>query len=67
MTHPIHRRTLLAAAAGTALPASLFAQSGGYPSRPVELLVPAGAGGGTDVLARAFAEAAKKHLAQPIT
>ena len=66
MTH-IHRRTLLAAAAGAALPASLFAQSGSYPSRPIELVVPAGAGGGTDVLARAFAEAAKKHLPQPIT
>ena len=62
----IQRRTLLAAAAGSALPFSLFAQSG-YPNRPVELIVPAGAGGGTDVLARAFAEAAKKHLPQPIT
>lgn len=28
---------------------------------------PAGAGGGTDVLARALAEAAKKHLPQPLT
>ncbi|MFY9514242.1 MAG: tripartite tricarboxylate transporter substrate binding protein, partial [Rubrivivax sp.] len=42
------------------------AQSG-YPNRPIELVVPAGAGGGTDVLARALAEAAKKHLSQPIT
>ncbi len=65
MTH-IQRRTLLAAAGAGALPSSLFAQSG-YPNRPVELIVPAGAGGGTDVLARAFAEAAKKHLPQPIT
>lgn len=62
----IQRRTLLAAAAGAALPAALFAQ-GSYPNRPIELIVPAGAGGGTDVLARAFAEAAKKHLPQPIT
>jgi len=62
----IQRRTLLAAAAGAALPTALFAQSG-YPSRSIELIVPAGAGGGTDVLARAFAEAAKKHLPQPIT
>lgn len=65
MTH-IQRRTLLAAAGAGALPSSLFAQSS-YPNRPVELIVPAGAGGGTDVLARAFAEAAKKHLPQPIT
>ncbi|HEV7578497.1 MAG TPA: tripartite tricarboxylate transporter substrate binding protein [Caldimonas sp.] len=65
--HPIDRRTWLAAAAASALPGALFAQGSGYPNRPVELIVPAGAGGGTDVLARAFAEAAKKHLAQPIT
>lgn len=64
--HQINRRTLLAAAAATTLPGALFAQSG-YPNRPIEVIVPAGAGGGTDVLARAFAEAAKKHLPQPIT
>jgi tripartite-type tricarboxylate transporter receptor subunit TctC len=62
------RRTWLAAAAAAgAFPRTLFAQSGTYPTRPIELIVPAGAGGGTDVLARAFAEAAKKHLPQPIT
>jgi tripartite-type tricarboxylate transporter receptor subunit TctC len=61
------RRRLLAAAAASALPRAAFAQSSGYPNRPIELIVPAGAGGGTDVLARAFAEAAKNHLPQPIT
>ncbi|HKX43447.1 MAG TPA: tripartite tricarboxylate transporter substrate binding protein [Burkholderiaceae bacterium] len=63
------RRTWLAAAAAAgAFPGTLFAQTGSsYPSRPIELIVPAGAGGGTDVVARAFAEAAKKHLPQPIT
>lgn len=60
------RRHLLAAAAA-ALPVSLFAQSGAYPNRPVDLIVPAGAGGGTDVLARVFADVARKHFAQPIT
>ena len=35
-----------------------------YPNRPVELIVAASAGGGTDVVARAFAEAARKHLPQ---
>ncbi|HOB96970.1 MAG TPA: tripartite tricarboxylate transporter substrate binding protein [Aquabacterium sp.] len=48
------------------LAAPALAQSA-YPSRPIELIVPAGAGGGTDVLARAFADAARKHLPQPIT
>ena len=66
-SHPINRRSWLAVAATGALPAALFAQGSGYPNRPIELIVPAGAGGGTDVLARAYAEAAKKHLAQPIT
>jgi tripartite-type tricarboxylate transporter receptor subunit TctC len=63
----VARRSLLAAAAAFALPRSVFAQSGGYPNHPIELVVPAGAGGGTDVLARAYAEAAKKHLSQPFT
>ena len=68
--HPHHtnRRRLLAVAA--ALPfahRATFAQGNNYPNRPIELIVPAGAGGGTDVLARAFAEAAKKHLPQPFT
>ena len=45
-----------------------LAQSGdAYPNRAVELVVPFGAGGGTDVLARVFAEAAKKHFSQPFT
>ena len=37
-----------------------------YPERPIELVVPWAAGGGTDSMARAFAEAAKKHLSQPM-
>ncbi len=37
-----------------------------YPQRPVELLVPWAAGGGSDVVARAFAESAAKHFPQPL-
>ena len=37
-----------------------------YPSRAIELVVPASAGGGTDALARSFAEIVKKHLPQPV-
>ncbi|MDR2331877.1 MAG: tripartite tricarboxylate transporter substrate binding protein [Burkholderiaceae bacterium] len=37
-----------------------------YPARPVELIVSAAAGGGTDNMARAFTEAARKHFPQPI-
>ena len=65
--HSIRRRGVLAAAVAATLPGALYAQPGGYPNRPIELIVPAGAGGGTDVLARAFSEAARKHLPQPIT
>ena len=60
------RRSLVIAAAASVLPAASMAQSSDYPSRPIEIVVPASAGGGTDVLARAFAEAAKKHLPQPM-
>ncbi|PWC36058.1 tripartite tricarboxylate transporter substrate binding protein [Azospirillum sp. TSO35-2] len=37
-----------------------------YPAKPIELVVPYAAGGGTDLVARAFADAAKKHLPQSI-
>ncbi|UUZ78096.1 tripartite tricarboxylate transporter substrate binding protein [Polaromonas sp. P1(28)-13] len=46
-----------------ALPAAVLAQAA-YPSRPIELIVPYPAGGGTDVLGRAFALASVKHLPQ---
>ncbi|KQP12483.1 tripartite tricarboxylate transporter substrate binding protein [Pseudorhodoferax sp. Leaf267] len=35
-----------------------------YPSRPIELIVPVAAGGGTDIVGRAFADAAKRYLPQ---
>ncbi len=63
----VRRRGLLVVAAASALPTTLQAQGSSYPNRPIELIVPAGAGGGTDVLARAYAEAAKKHLPQPFS
>lgn len=65
----MQRRQWLAAAA--ALPCSLTwpglaRAAGDYPNHPVELIVPYQAGGGTDALARAFAEVARKHFPQPI-
>lgn len=68
----ITTRKLLALAAGTVLlsvlPLGAAAQAAAdFPNKPIELVVPFGAGGGTDVLARVFADAAKKHTSQPIT
>lgn len=66
--HPLNRRTVLSATAALLAPAALRAQGAGvYPARPVELVVPASAGGGTDILARLFAESARPHFAQPLT
>lgn len=59
------RRTVLAAgSAALALPGRAQSE---YPNKPIELVVPYAAGGGTDVLARAFAEATRKYISQPIT
>ncbi len=72
-TNPRFRRLLagsVLAAGGcwlAALPTLAVAQASDFPNRPIELVVPFGAGGGTDVLARVFAEAAKKHISQPLT
>jgi tripartite-type tricarboxylate transporter receptor subunit TctC len=69
MTHSAFRlRHLLPLAAAlsftTGLPA--MAQSTNFPTHSLELVVPFQAGGGTDALARAFAESARKHLPQNI-
>lgn len=55
---------LLAAALGLQAAAPAIADP--YPSKPVEMIVPWPAGGGTDVIARVYAEAARAHFAQPI-
>ena len=49
---------LLALFAGTALAA--------YPERPITLIVPWGAGGGTDAVARFFGSYLEKDLGQPV-
>ena len=53
--------TLLSACA--CLGAALPAHAADYPAKPVELIVNFPPGGGTDVVARAFAEAARPHMA----
>jgi tripartite-type tricarboxylate transporter receptor subunit TctC len=63
------RRSLLAGAlAALALAAApLQAAAQAYPSRPITLIVPWGAGGGTDATARIIASLLEKELAQPVT
>lgn len=56
--------TLLTAALCALVPAAASAQD--WPSRPITLVVPAAAGGGTDLLARAFAEELGKRVNQNV-
>ena len=63
--HFLCRSALLAAASLPTVPA--WAQPGAvFPTRPITLLVPYGAGGPTDTHVRAVAEAAGKLLGQPV-
>src|SRR2546421_5894567 len=55
-------RKLLLAALLLAAP-SAFAQ---YPQRPIQLIVPWGAGGGTDATARIIGSLLEKELGQPV-
>lgn len=66
-TDPGRRRVLGMAARSAAVaglvPACALAQS--YPSRPVRLLVPVSAGGGTDMIARVVADQLSRGMNQP--
>jgi tripartite-type tricarboxylate transporter receptor subunit TctC len=56
---------VLFAHAGAVIAAAPAALADGYPSRPVKVIVPFGAGGPTDVYTRAIAEELRKSLRQP--
>ncbi len=61
------RRTLLAGAAGVAAVSALAgAARAAFPERPIQLVVPWDAGGGTDISARIFAAGLEKELGVPI-
>lgn len=66
LIHTLRSRWLPALALATGLATSFTApataQPVDYPNRPIELVVPFQPGGGTDALARAFAEAARKQV-----
>ncbi|WP_372622207.1 Bug family tripartite tricarboxylate transporter substrate binding protein [Falsiroseomonas sp.] len=63
----MHRRTLLAATFGAPvlLPGAARAQAG-WPDRPIRVVVPFGAGGPTDVVARLLADPVGAALGQPL-
>jgi tripartite-type tricarboxylate transporter receptor subunit TctC len=62
----IRIRQLVAGFLGAAMLVAGAANAQNYPTRPVTLIVPWPAGGPTDVVMRAIADAASKHLGQPI-
>jgi tripartite-type tricarboxylate transporter receptor subunit TctC len=67
MRIPTRRLVLRAAFAACALGiASLPAFAQNYPSRPITLIVPWGAGGGTDATARIVGSLLEKELGQPV-
>lgn len=60
------RRHVLAIAGSLLALSGTSALADGYPSKPIEWVVPYPAGGGTDVVARTLAEAMGKKLGQPM-
>jgi len=62
-----HRRTLIATLAALALGLAAGAAQAAWPDRPVTLIVPWGAGGGTDATARIIGSLLEKELGQPVT
>src|SRR5512145_1432599 len=54
-------------ALGAGLPPPKAAAQAKYPSRPIQLICPWAAGGGTDRIARMVAVLLEKELGQPVT
>ncbi|MEO7885416.1 MAG: tripartite tricarboxylate transporter substrate binding protein [Polaromonas sp.] len=70
--HASSRRSFVTRAATTLtglalVAAALPAAAQGYPARPVTLIVPWGAGGGTDATARIVGSLLEKEIGQPVT
>ncbi len=59
-------RTWALLAALAVLAGASSAAAAEYPSKPIQLVVPYSAGGSTDLLARAVAQVAPRHLPQPL-
>lgn len=61
----MHRRTSIATVAALAAAVALPALAA-YPERPIQIIVPWDAGGGTDISARIFAAGLEKELGVPV-
>src|SRR5689334_16498638 len=48
------------------IPSYGLAQAPSYPAKPIRIIVPFSAGGGTDLVARAVAQKASDHWRQPV-
>jgi tripartite-type tricarboxylate transporter receptor subunit TctC len=56
---------MAAASMSAALMAPVVSHAADYPTHPIEIVVPSSPGGGTDMMARVFADSAKKYVPQP--
>src|SRR5690348_427679 len=65
MALPRRQMAVAIALAGGLTMAAFAAKADDYPSRPVKIIVPFGAGGPTDVYTRAVGEELRKSLHQP--
>ena len=66
---PAHWRFVLAAAGALAIWSTMAATAAAqtYPTAPVKVIVPFGAGGATDILARVFSDRLQQSFGQPFT
>jgi len=62
----MHKRISAAIVASFAILVAATNAVAAYPEKPIQLIVPYGAGGSTDVLARAVAQVAPKYFSQPL-
>ncbi|TDR94055.1 tripartite tricarboxylate transporter substrate binding protein [Enterovirga rhinocerotis] len=62
----LNRRAILASAAGALAAPHLALAQATYPNRPISMLCPWGAGGGTDATVRIVAQLLERELGQPV-